>query len=263
MDAARLDLVLQYVLAAAGQEDFGQRELGPIHLIKYAYLADLTHAERHGGETFTGVPWRFFHFGPWALEVNDRIEQAAAAVNAERRTFTSARYEGEFVRYLVPDDALYERLARQLPAEISSAVKRVVHEYGNDTYSLLNHVYLTRPMLSAAPGELLVFEGGEAGEPEAEAPRSTEVFAPLTWKERRTRKEALAKLRERVRARLEERRQRPAVPVSPPPRYDDVFFEGVKWLDHLGGEPVEPLEAEAAFSEDIWKSPTRGGRGVS
>ncbi|SRR6266545_90939 len=128
MDVARLDLMLQYALAAAGQEDPGQGELGPIHLIKYAYLADLAHAERHGGETFTGVPWRFFHFGPWALEVNDRIEQAAAAVNAERRAFTSARYEGEFVRYLVPDDALYERLARQLPAEISSAVKRAVHE---------------------------------------------------------------------------------------------------------------------------------------
>jgi len=149
MDAARLDLLLQYALAAAGQEDPGQRELGPIHLIKYAYLADLAHAERHGAETFTGVPWRFFHFGPWALEVNDRIEQAAAAVSAERRTFTSARHKGEFVRYLVQDEALYGRLARQLPGEIASAVKRAVHEHGNDTYGLLNHVYLTRPMLCA------------------------------------------------------------------------------------------------------------------
>lgn len=55
-----------------------------------------------------------------------------------------------------------------------------------------------------------------------------------TWPRGRARKEALA-LRERVRARLEERRHRPAVPVSPPPRYDDVFIEGVKWLDNLGG----------------------------
>jgi hypothetical protein len=25
------------------------------------------------------------------------------------------------------------------------------------------------------------------------------------------------------------------MPVAPPPRYDDVFFEGVAWLDNEGG----------------------------
>jgi hypothetical protein len=46
---------LKYILAAAGQEDYGNREVGPIHLINYVYLADLAFAERHGGETFTGT----------------------------------------------------------------------------------------------------------------------------------------------------------------------------------------------------------------
>jgi len=50
MDIKRVDLLLKYILTAAGQEDLGQQELGPIHLIKYVYLADLIFAEKHGGK---------------------------------------------------------------------------------------------------------------------------------------------------------------------------------------------------------------------
>jgi hypothetical protein len=69
MDIKRVDLLLKYILPAAGQEDPGNRELGPIHLIKYTYLADLIFAEKHGGESYTCAPWRFHHFGPWSPEV--------------------------------------------------------------------------------------------------------------------------------------------------------------------------------------------------
>ena len=41
MDIKKVDLLLKYILAAAGQEDPGHREVGPIHLIKYVYSADL------------------------------------------------------------------------------------------------------------------------------------------------------------------------------------------------------------------------------
>jgi hypothetical protein len=41
MDINKVDLLLKYILAAAGREDYGNREVGPIHLIKYVYLADL------------------------------------------------------------------------------------------------------------------------------------------------------------------------------------------------------------------------------
>ena len=74
MDIERVEKILKYILAAAGQEDPGQREVGPIHLIKYVYLADLIFAEKHEGETYTGAPWRFHHFGPWSPKVYSRIE---------------------------------------------------------------------------------------------------------------------------------------------------------------------------------------------
>jgi hypothetical protein len=56
MDAARVEAVLGYALAVAAQaDDWRHRELGPIHLLKYLYLADVAHAKRHGGESFTGA----------------------------------------------------------------------------------------------------------------------------------------------------------------------------------------------------------------
>ena len=62
-------------------------------------------------------------------------------------------------------------------------------------------------------------------------------------------------LKEQILAKLEEKKlQRAALKYSDPPRYDDIFFEGVKWLDSLAGEPIQEKEGEIYFSEDIWKS---------
>ena len=280
INVARIDAVLQFALAAAAQEDEARnRELGPIHLIKYAYLADLAYAEGHGGDVFTGIPWRFYHFGPWAQEIFERVEPAVAAVGAERRTFTSAKYEGEGIRYSLTDEALLNRvISRQLPWEVASSIKREVHEHGSDTYGLLNRVYTTKPMLRAAPGEYLDFRpepeerpptadpGGAWAEaltmasPLARAPLTETLEPPIasrdtsaSWKDRRTRKEGSARLRDEVRRRLEARLSRPVAPVRPP-RYDAIFFDGVKWLDQQTGETTEPFAGEAVFSPDIWKS---------
>lgn len=84
MDTGRVDRMIQYALSVAAGEDFCNRELGPIHLIKYVYLADLAHAERNKGQTFTGTPWRFHHFGPWDMEVYKRIEPACSVIGAEK-----------------------------------------------------------------------------------------------------------------------------------------------------------------------------------
>jgi hypothetical protein len=65
-------------------------------------------------------------------------------------------------------------------------------------------------------------------------------------------------LKERIQAKLVEKKlQKQQITLSKPPCYDDVFFEGVKWLDSLAGDPVQEQEGEISFSEDIWKSPAR------
>ena len=47
------------------------------------------------------------------------------------------------------------------------------------------------------------------------------------------------------------------------PRYDDVYFEGIAWLDSLAGEPFSEGEYIAEFSEEVWKSAARKGQDVS
>ena len=66
----RLDFLLQYILAVAGQNDPYERELGMIHLIKYTYLADLAYARQHLAqyrcalETYERCLIQYYHASP-------------------------------------------------------------------------------------------------------------------------------------------------------------------------------------------------------
>lgn len=262
MDLERVDLLIKFALAAAGREDPGQQELGPIHLVKYVYLADLAYAEKHAGETFTGIPWRFYHFGPWAAEVYNRIAPAIHDVGACERMFPSRYGNEDVVRWTLVNDELYDELDGQLPSEVGRAIRNAVHKFGDDTNSLLHHVYKTAPMLRAAPGEPLDFRfaGTVVAEP-IPAYNAAPQAAPLSTKEKKRRKEAIASLR----AKIQERLRMPKGPelVAPPaPRYDEEFLKGQCWLDALAGDPVEPCEGELEFSDAIWKSSFRSDPGA-
>lgn len=37
--------------------------LSPIRAVKFLYLADVYYARYHKGQTLTGWPWRFVHYG--------------------------------------------------------------------------------------------------------------------------------------------------------------------------------------------------------
>jgi len=267
MDTAKIDLILKYILAAAGQEDFGNQELGPIHLVKYVYLADLAFADAHEGETLTGAEWQFYHYGPWSSAVYSRIKTVVQDVNATERKITSYKYESDFVRWKLQDDELYESLQALLPFEVRRAIRDAVHTFGDDTTGLLHHVYITWPMLQAAPLERLSFarpkEQAVTDSREAkseEAPRT----APLSTKEMRKKKERLAVLKERIKSRLADKEQnQKMVKPEPAPRYDDIFFDGVARLDELAGSPILPSTGEVIFSDDIWKSRARSDEGIS
>jgi hypothetical protein len=64
---------------------------------------------------------------------------------------------------------------------------------------------------------------------------------PLT-KKKKTKMKALKK---QIQIKLAEKNlQKQQIALSKPPRYDDVFFEGVKWLDSLAGGPIQEQEGE-------------------
>jgi hypothetical protein len=258
LERERCDHVIQFILLEAGrQDDFLERELGPIHLLKYAYLADLQHAERHGGETYTGAQWIFYRYGPWTAEVFERIEPALAAIGADKRIVSSLKYEDDFIRWRKGDDHLYETLERQLPLAVVSSVRRNVKKFGRDTGELLNFVYCTAPMRGAAPREPLVFRVAEPSKVAAPGPAPEKPTRSVRQEKKRV--ERLAQVKGDIKEKLEAlRAERAKYTVSRPPRYDNVFFEGLSWLDQLGNTGESSVDGEAEFEDDVWKSDTRG-----
>ena len=259
MKTEKTDLLLRYTLAVAGQNDeYVDRQLGPIHLIKYAYIADLAYSQTHDGQSFTGVEWRFHKFGPWSSEIYERLEPALSIVDITRTESSHPKYEDDFIRWMLVDDELASQLADQLPLSVSLAVQKAVRSFGSDTASLLNHVYLTRPMLSAAPGEYLDLSPDPKMWKECAEPPKTGAKQPLSKKDKEERKRKLENLRSLVRERIQARRNKPEmIEPDPPPRYDEVFQKGLATLDLEAGTPLEEREANAVFSEDVWKSPAR------
>jgi hypothetical protein len=251
VDPSRIDQVLQYALAVTGER------LGAIHLMKYVYLADLKYAEEHEGETFTRAPWVFLHFGPWAGEVQDRVAPAAHSIGAARTTFTTAKADGEFVRYRLGNELVAERLRSGLPWEVTSAIRWAAKEHGGNTPSLLRHVYLTEPMLRAAPRDRLAFTGRPKPAPLVATPEEPQ---PTSVRQRRARSLELEERKAEFQRRLRQQRAEDGklLPASPAPKYDQVFFQGTEALDRLAGKPIEEMEGEAMLHPGIWKSPSRG-----
>lgn len=262
-DLKRVDLLLQYALLAAGEEDeYIDRQLGPIHLIKYVYLADLAYARSNGGQTFTGIKWQFYKFGPWSQVVNERIEPALLAIGADKKTFPSDYEDKEdWIRWSLRDERQLEENERKLPASITMHLRREIHKYGKDTPSLLDHVYSTKPMLSAAPNDYLDFSLAVQGGSSAEGDPQQLRIGNLSEKKKKKLKERMRVLQEKHKNR-EPKEVRLVNPVKNP-RYDDIYEEGIAWLDDLAGQQLTPGEKVAEFSDEVWKSSTRKGGDVS
>jgi len=252
-------LLIQYALLVAGENDEpNERQLGPIHLIKYVYLGDLAFARRNAGKTYTGIAWQFYKFGPWSQEVNQRIQPALLAIGAAVVSYES-QYDGkdDWVRWSLRDDDLLRDKEHALPATIAMNLRTDIRRFGKDTPGLLEHVYRTQPMLNAAPHEYLEFSM-VCAPPTEQVGQVPLRIDSLTAKQK-------GGFRERVLALQAKHQNRTATgsrlinPVKNP-RYDEVYRDGLAWLDHLAGDPLEPGEKVVEFAEEVWKSkPRKGG----
>ena len=258
-DENRIDKIIQFaILVASEEDDYRDRQLGPIHLIKYVYLADLAFAQKTSGQTFTGVDWQFFKFGPWAPVVHERIEPALLGIHATKKTFLSNFPDrDDWVRWHATDDSYLAALERDLPSIVTSTTRNAVHKFGNATSELLAYVYATEPMRNAAPNELLNFANLRS-----QFQRQTQVDSQpvsLSPKQKKNLKEKMAALRLKSGKKLAAKRGQRLVPSVITPRYDSVYFEGLKWIDSLAGEKIPEGERDAVFSDTIWKSQARAG----
>lgn len=251
----RVDLLLQYILAVAGQESGRERELGMIHLIKYTYLADLVYAKYHGGQTYTGLTWIFHHFGPWSTDCYNRIEPALNCISATKRTIGSDKY-GDFIRWHADNDSLFDKLNDQMDLTVAGSVQQYVQKFGNDTYGLLDFVYKTMPMLNAAPEEVLDFI--TAANIDEKAVDVKLKAAVTTTRQKKKQREKILAFKEQLNQKLMGNIRRRQASICPtPPRYDDIFFEGLAQLDEAAGVPSIEGQYLVNFKDDVWKSKAR------
>jgi hypothetical protein len=233
----KIDQLLQFILLTAGQEDeYTDRWLSPIHLIKYVYLADLANAKGHDGLTYTDLKWKFHHYGPWDNNCFQRIEPALSAIHAEKRIIESKYFEDDRDRWYASDDRLYQQLHEDLPLTISGNIVKAVHKFGSDTKSLLHYVYITRPMLIAAPGELLDFTKELETAKEVTATEDVPT-CQLTARQMKKRKQLISDIKSKYRKKLDELKKERPLSQPPaeytPPRYDDIYFQGLADLDRI------------------------------
>jgi hypothetical protein len=256
MDARKLNLIIQYSLLAAGDEDnFEDRKLGSIHIIKYVYLADLCYAKYNDGKTYTGVDWTFYKFGPWSQQVNAQIEPALVAINANRVRFSSDFEDKEdWVRWDINDEFLFTERRNQLPPKLASRLKQLIHQFGKDTPALLDYVYKTAPMLHAAPNEKLDFSIVVSEESAQVGLICTEI-KERTTKQKKKFSEGMKLLREKYKKNQAQKLN--LINPSQNSRYDEIYEQGLDWLESLSGEPFAPTTLEVEFSPEVWKSSAR------
>ncbi|MDM8526416.1 hypothetical protein QUF80_23815 [Desulfococcaceae bacterium HSG8] len=225
-------------------------------MIKYIYLTDLEHAEHYNGITYTSLPWKFHHFGPWCNEACLRIEPALFAIGAEKKVIELEKpdYHGEFVRWFINNDEVYNKLERQLPLVITTSVQKYVHKFNAITEDILHFVYKTWPMLRAKPGDILDFGIPDYIKKNSDVTKS--IPDNLSVRQKKKKKQAIDALKEKFRKKLEDKKKKPKLRFSPPP-YDDIYLEGLKTLDSLAGEQIKTLKGTVSFSDDIWKSEAR------
>lgn len=251
MKLDRVNKMVAYALAVAGEaDDYRDRELGPIHLLKYLYLGDLAYGERNDGKSYSEAEWTFYKFGPWSLELYQQLPRAAEVAGAAARHFQGT-FSEDAVRWRQQAPANLANLEPHLPSAVARAIRWSVQEYHNDTSSLLHHVYRTAPMLTAAPGETLTFQVKE--EESQQAPITSPDLPEIS-------KTQLRKLKDRVQSHLAKEAKKKT--VVPKVTYDADYFEILDLLDREVGDALEQTEGVLEFSADVWKSESRRGPGI-
>ena len=125
--------------------------------MKLVYLLDVAHASTHAGATWSGLGWRFHHFGPYAQTLQDVLNRMDGVETADEET-TGPRgtyhvYSGS---HGAADDT---NLSGFLDQADRTSLRRIIDDWcGADLNVLLDHVYFeTPPMRVARRGDALDF----------------------------------------------------------------------------------------------------------
>jgi len=135
--------LIAYVVARSRERDV---TLNQTKLVKLLYLVDVGRAAARR-QPLTQLEWRFFHYGPYALELPETLEAM------EGHEVIVRRYHDATLYVSAPGAPSGD----DWPEPTRSLVDNIVSEWaGTDLPELLDHVYFeTGPMVDAQRGELL------------------------------------------------------------------------------------------------------------
>ncbi|MCP4050220.1 MAG: hypothetical protein GY730_05895 [bacterium] len=260
MNIEKVKLIIQYALMIASQEDeYHERQLGPIHFIKYVYISDLEYAKFNDGKTFTEAPWIFYNFGPWSNEVNTLIPIALNEIGAVERNMESNFSESDYIRWTLDgqETTQSDSIGVTLPDIIKRALKKYVHKYKNETATLLQFVYITLPMLNATPGESLDFSCATKSKHKAQIEQKSieREFMPFLEKLSLSEKNLFQAKMDSLKSKFQEKIKKKKIIYTP--KYDKVYEEGIEWLDDLAGERFPASAIDVEIDASLWKSKAR------
>lgn len=247
MDIQKIHCLIRFILAVSNEdEDWKARELGPIHIIKYVYLADMYYANQNNGETYTGIQWKFHSFGPYDYAFLAEIPNAVKAIGGNSRVFES-QYDKDGIRFSLkhtsPDEA-----SKGLPSSFFYLLQRDIRKFGAATNDLLHYVYTTPPMTNATPGQVLDFSSPVSMK--SEEPRQ-EVLPMKTFKEKKRQQERLHDIRNKMALNIAAKKKKRIAPA--PPRYDEIFFNGSMELDRdISHLPLDDHKGVLQVNDSAW-----------
>jgi hypothetical protein len=222
-----LSELIAYVIDRALDRDTA---LTKTKLVKLLYLVDVE-TWRLERQLLTKLDWRFYHYGPYAFELEPVLDQLEGQ-QVEWKEFTP----GQLERTILYTRVWQSPSSDQWPAMTKMRVDKIVDRWADETLELLlDYVYFeTEPMQHARRGEYLDFNTVER--------RSTEP-----WIEP-------ARVNDVVRERLREvvaaaRARRDALDETPNPRFDEVWEQAME-RERAADEAADLEGATFVFSDD-------------
>jgi hypothetical protein len=209
---------------------------GKTKLIKLLYLIDVE-TYKISLHTLTGLNWIFYHYGPYAFEVDDALKQLELDIPQED-VKTSSGYKAKIFK---PSRYLFSEFEKSTVFE-KMLVDRVLGTWGPvDLNILLNYVYFhTEPMENAVRGSILDFSTVQRSPPIRPA-----VVLNVD-----------SKVHEQLRQRFLQASQKRASSkrLEPRPRFDNLFIRAFSNLyaeEHFMVSPGD-VEIKQESKKEIW-----------
>lgn len=121
---------------------------GRVQFTKYLYLIDYCHWRFHGRQA-SDAQWIFYHYGPWAQEAHEAMNELAVVYG-----FGWGEEEGTVLRFVRVEEP------RRLDFGLEGIMQQIVRAFKNsDLNRVLEFAYnQTEPMLVAKRGDKLDFQ---------------------------------------------------------------------------------------------------------